>query len=109
MPRRTEIELRERDVNKFTALAGADRLVQYLRWFALMSGQHRHAEPEAGDVACLDPRAVTEDGEFVRVGGCRARRALIARGEPCWSLKMYCVPPFAVVVLYSAISLAFAS
>src|SRR5436190_1542345 len=33
-----------------------------------MSGQHRHAEPEAGDVACLDPRAVTEDGEFVRVG-----------------------------------------
>ncbi len=78
----TEIELRERDVNKFTALAGADRLVQYLPWFALMSGQHRHAEPEAGDVACLDPRAVTEDGEFVRVGGCRDRRALSHAASP---------------------------
>ena len=66
MPRMTEIELRERDVNKFTALGRADCLVQYLSWFALMSGQHRHAAPEAGDVACLDPRAVTEDGEFVR-------------------------------------------
>jgi len=82
MPRRTEIELRERDVNKFTALAGADRLVQYLPWFAFMSGQHRHAEPEAGDVACLDPRAVTEDGEFVRVGGCRDRRALSHAASP---------------------------
>ena len=83
MPRMTEIELRERDVNKFTALARADRLVHYLPRFAPMSGQHRRTEPEAGDVACLDPRAATDDGEFVRVGGCRARRAPIARGEPC--------------------------
>ena len=64
-----------------------------------MSGQHRHAEPEAGDVACLDPRAVTEDGEFVRVGGCRDRRALSHAASPA---RQPCGAAFAGTQAHSA-------
>jgi hypothetical protein len=62
----TEIELRERDVNKFTALGRADCLVQYLPWFTLMSGQHRHAAPEAAMlrawILALSPKTATSSG-----------------------------------------------